>query len=214
MTTRLGLPILLVCGAFIIGAAGCRHAGVAHPTPLPAPATGSLPAPSPAATEKPVAPEKNPPGDIPDSQVFITYHSTTGGYVLDVPEGWARSVSGTNVKFVDKYDGEQVILTRSTTAPTVSSIRSEQVPALQQHSRAVKIQQVKTITMPHGYVAIAVVYTANSDPNLVTGKQIRLDNTTYYYFHQGKLAALTVWAPAGADNVDQWKRISASFRWR
>ncbi|MHB9098729.1 MAG: hypothetical protein ACYC5X_13015, partial [Syntrophales bacterium] len=27
------------------------------------------------AAERTVAPEKNPPGDIPDSQVFIAYHS-------------------------------------------------------------------------------------------------------------------------------------------
>ena len=30
-------------------------------------------------------------GDIPDNQVFVTFTSPTGGYQLQVPEGWART---------------------------------------------------------------------------------------------------------------------------
>ena len=45
-------------------------------------------APLPAA-EQPLKPEKNPPGDIPDNQVFIDYSSPLG-FALKVPEGWAR----------------------------------------------------------------------------------------------------------------------------
>ena len=29
----------------------------------------------------------------------------------------------------------------------------------------------------------------------------------------GKMAILILWAPIGADNADQWKLISESFRW-
>ena len=39
----------------------------------------------PAHAEKAVAPEKNPPGDIPDTQVFIDYTS---------PEGFTLKSSG------------------------------------------------------------------------------------------------------------------------
>ena len=38
------------------------------------------------SAEKPVAPEKNPPGDIPDNQVFIDYGSPLG-FKIKVPEG-------------------------------------------------------------------------------------------------------------------------------
>jgi hypothetical protein len=38
------------------------------------------------AQELPVAPEKKPPGDIPDTQVFITFTSPLG-FSLKVPEG-------------------------------------------------------------------------------------------------------------------------------
>jgi hypothetical protein len=145
--------------------------------------------------------------------VFITYRSTTGGYALEVPEGWARSVHGGDVKFTDKFDGVQVTLSKSAIPPTVSSVQREQVPALRHQGRAVKIQGVATKPMPHGNSAICLTCTSNSDPDPVTGKQVRRDETTCYYYHQGRLAALTLWAPTGADNVDQWKRISESFRW-
>ena len=159
-------------------------------------------------------PEKNPPGDIPDSQAFVTYTSKSGGYSLKAPEGWARSENGANVKFVEKVDGEQVKITKSATAPTVASIKRIQVAALQQQGHAVKIKNVASKSMGHGNTAIVVAYNSNSESNPVTGKKIRQENATYYYYHQGKLAALTVWAPAGADNVDQWKLISESFGWQ
>jgi hypothetical protein len=204
MIKRWAFLLFLAVAATFGPLAGCSHKAAGPPA---APTTASTP------SEQPVAPEKNPPGDIPDTQVFVTYTSTAGGYALDAPEGWARSEHGADVKFIDKFDGEQVTVSESASPPTVSSVQRDQVPALQQHGRAVKIQGVKTKSMPHGVIAVCVVYTSNSSPDPVTSKQVRLDNVTYYYHHQGKLAALTLWAPSGADNVDQWKRISDSFRW-
>jgi hypothetical protein len=49
----------------------------------------SLILPPAIAQEKALAPEKNPPGDIPDSQVFVVYRLPQG-LSLKVPEGWAR----------------------------------------------------------------------------------------------------------------------------
>ena len=59
----------------------------------------SLPA---VAQEKPVITEKNPPGDIPDNQVFITYTSPLG-FSMRVPEGWSRKDDTNGVSFADKY---------------------------------------------------------------------------------------------------------------
>jgi len=44
-----------------------------------APASAATVAPN-NTPEKPVDPEKNPPGDIPDNQAFVKYASQTGGY--------------------------------------------------------------------------------------------------------------------------------------
>ena len=175
-----------------------------------------------AQAEVAVAPEKNPPGDIPDSQAFVTYVSEAG-YTLQVPEGWARTEAAGNVAFVDKLDGLSVTLTPTPAAPptaaltpaalTVEWTNQHYLPAMIQSGRAVKIASVTAETMPGG-PAIRIVYAANSDPNPVTTKQVRLESNRYLFFKGGSLAALDLYAPLGADNVDQWRLMSQSFAWR
>src|SRR5438128_4444210 len=66
--------------------------------------------------------EKNPPGDIPDDQVFVSYTSSVGGYSLKVPEGWARSEKGADVDFIDKLDGVEVVVASAIAAPTAKDV--------------------------------------------------------------------------------------------
>ncbi|BCG98984.1 hypothetical protein EFV37_04610 [Mesorhizobium loti] len=178
-------------------------------TALLAPVLGSLPA---SAAEKPVQPEKNPPGDIPDSQVFIDYTSPLG-FTLKVPEGWARSDRADGASFVDKLDGVAVTVSKADAAPTVDSAKADYVAKLEAAGRAVKVSAVKQVKLPAG-TAIRIVYTSNSEPNAVTNRQVRLENERYLYFKDGKLVALELYAPKGADNVDQWQLMSNSFRWK
>ncbi len=165
----------------------------------------------PAQAETAVAPEKNPPGDIPDSQVFIDYAGA--GYALKVPEGWARRVNGSNVSFDSKLDGVSVTLTPATQAPRLDWVKTQYVPDLIKAGRAVKVTKVSAETLPGGE-AIRIDYTSNSEPNGVTMKQIRLENARYLFFKSGTLAVLILYAPAGADNVDQWQLMSRSFAWQ
>lgn len=163
-------------------------------------------------TEKPIAAENNPPGDIPDNQAFITYNSASGGYKLEVPEGWAGQTNAKNVKFTDKLDGVEVTVTNEANQPIAATVKTKLAVELQKSGRAVQVVNVKDIQLPSGK-AVLIEYTSNSEPNAVTGKQIRLENTNYLFFKNGFLATLRLWAPQGADNVDQWQRISRSFRW-
>jgi hypothetical protein len=163
------------------------------------------------ARETAVAPEKNPPGDIPDDQVFITYKSPTG-FSLKVPEGWARKDNPEGVSFADKYGAIDVTVTSSSLPPTAASTRTSASSDLEKNGRAVKISSIKDVKLPAG-PAVQIVYTSNSDRNPVTNKQIRLENERYLIAHAGKIATLTLSAPAGADNADQWKLMSDSFRW-
>jgi hypothetical protein len=179
----------------------------------PLPVSGA-PSNASSGPEKPLAPLKSPAGDIPDTQVFVTYRSSIGKYSVDAPEGWARTETGGNVKFSAQFDGEAVSVRASAAAPTINSARREQVPAIQKQGRAVTIEGVNAVTLANGSGAVRIEYSSNSDPDPVTGKQLRLSNVTWLFYRQGKVAALTVWAPSGTDNVDQWKRISESFRWR
>jgi hypothetical protein len=164
------------------------------------------------SAEKPVQAEKNPPGDIPDSQVFVDY-SSPQGFTLKVPEGWARSDRADGASFVDKLDGVVVFVSKADSAPTVESVKATYVQEFEKAERAVKIGSVKQVSLPAG-AAIRIVYTSNSEPNqVVTNKQVRLENERYLYFKDGKLATLELYAPKGADNVDQWQLMSRSFRW-
>jgi hypothetical protein len=165
-----------------------------------------------SSTERAVAPEVNPPGDIPDSQAFIKYTNAAGGYQLEVPEGWARTESGADVTFVNKFDGVSVAVTPASTAPTAVSARTTEAKQIQSQGHAATITGVSEVNLPGGK-AVVIKYASNSDPNPVTNKRVRLENIAYIFYRKGKEAMLTVWAPQGADNVDQWKRISGSFRW-
>ena len=164
------------------------------------------------AAETAVAPEKNPPGDIPDTQVFITYHAPQG-FSLKVPEGWARTDLKNGAKFVDKLDGVVVTASAEKSAPTVASVKQSVVPKMKAEGHAVKVSKVQTVRLPAGR-AIRVVYSSNSLPNSVTGKKVRLEDNRYIYWHAGKAATLDLYAPYGADNVDQWRLMSRSFRWK
>jgi hypothetical protein len=163
------------------------------------------------AQEQPVAPEANPPGDIPDSQVFIAYASPLG-FSLEVPEGWARSDRSDGARFADKYDSVDVSSLAASSAPTTTTVRTNEAAALVKTGHAVKISAIKSMKLPAGN-AVLIVYTSNSEPNAVTGKQIRLENNRYLFFKAGKIVTLDLSAPMGADNVDQWKLMSESFHW-
>jgi hypothetical protein len=183
-------------------------------TASPSPASSSsAPSETPtASTEKPLAPEKSPVGDIPDTQAFVDYKSSQGGYTFKAPEGWARTEQGTGVSFIDKFDGVMVSVEQAAQAPTVATVKDNQAAALVKNGRAVKIIDIKAVKLPGGE-AVWVQYESNSEPNPVTNKQIRQENQSYYFYKNGNLATFTVWAPLGADNVDQWKLMSDSFGW-
>lgn len=174
-----------------------------------APGFASLPA---VAAETAVPAEKNPPGDIPDTQVFIDYASPQG-FTMKVPEGWARSDRADGASFVDKLDGVVVSAAKADAAPTVDGTKADYVPKLQSTGRAIRVTAVKQVKLPAG-PAIRIVYTSNSEPNAVTNKQVRLENERYLYFKDGKLVTLELYAPKGADNVDQWQLMSSSLRWK
>lgn len=182
----------------------------ASPSPV---SSSSAPSATPAAsTEKPLAPEKSPVGDIPDTQAFVSFKSSQGGYTFKAPEGWAQSEQGSGVSFIDKFNGVMVAVEKAAKAPTVATVKDNQAAALVKNGRAVKIIDIKSVKLPGGE-AVWVKYESNSEPNPVTNKQIRQENQSYYFYKNGSLATFTVWAPLGSDNVDQWKLMSDSFGW-
>jgi hypothetical protein len=166
----------------------------------------------PATAEQPLKPEKNPPGDIPDSQVFVRYSSPLG-FNFKVPEGWARKDLSDGAAFVDKYGVITVTESDAGSAPDAAAAKQTLVPAIEKNARAVTVKKIRAVKLPAG-AAVLISYDSNSDANAVTNKAIRLENDRYYLWKDGKLVSLNFSAPAGADNADQWDMMAKSFRWR
>ena len=82
--------------------------------------------------------------------MFVTFTSPTGGYQLQVPEGWARTDSGADVRFVSKLDGVQVSVSSASAAPTAASAQAAQVADLQRSVRAVQVNKVQDVQLTGG----------------------------------------------------------------
>lgn len=175
---------------------------------LLAPTAGTIFA---AGTETPVAPEVSPPGDIPDNQAFIFFKSPAG-FSVKVPEGWARKDSANQTVFSDKYNHIDISVTNASTPLDVAYAKSTLGPDTENSGRAVTITKISEVKLKGG-TAIKIAFDSNSEPNAVTNKQVREENERFYFAKGGKLVSLQLSAPKGADNVDQWKLISSSFRW-
>jgi hypothetical protein len=151
------------------------------------------------------------PGDIPDNQAFVRL--TTPAYSLVTPEGWARTARGGRVSLTDKYNQISVEVTRLAKAPTVRSVTASELPGLRAATPGFARPSVTTVKRPAGPVVL-VRYEARSRRDAVTGRTIVNDVERYDFWKAGRLAAVTLQAPHGSDNVDPWRRITMSFRWR
>jgi hypothetical protein len=156
--------------------------------------------------------EQSPPGDIPDTQQLVMYRSTVGHYLLRVPEGWARRERGSSVLFTNKLLAVSVDLEPTSSPRTVEITRRLDEPKLRAATQAFQLIFVKPVTLPGG-PAILVRYRADSQPAEVTGRVVRLEVDRYEIYGRGRLALLSLSAPAGADNADAWQLIARSFRW-
>ncbi len=152
----------------------------------------------------------NPPGDIPDNQAFVTYRSTA--YSVQVPEGWQRTVTGTAVRFSDKYNSIDAAVSSAAKAPTLDSIARSELPRLARSVKGFSGAKVTVVRRKAGN-ALLISYRATSAPNPVTGKSVTDDVQRYEFWRAGKLVTLTLAAPRGSDNVDPWKLVTDSFTW-
>jgi hypothetical protein len=203
---------LAACGASSNAATGpTATSGGASPSPTGSTSAGGSPAQSPLPPEQPVPSESSPPGDIPDNTAFVLYRAP-GGFVIRVPEGWARTRSGPDVSFTDKLNTVSAAWAAAPKAPTVGSATKTEVAQLRTTERALRLGDVKMVTLPGGK-AVLITFQENSAPNPITGKQYRLDVERFEFFRGGTEAALTLSSPVGADNVDPWRIVSESFAW-
>jgi hypothetical protein len=162
----------------------------------------------------PNAPEVNPPGDIPDDQVFVAYTPPAAGFSVKVPEGWARSEPGGGVVvFTDNLNSIRMETVAAASAPTVASAEQSEVPAITAAVKNIASTRATAVTRKAGR-AVLITYRADSSPDAVTGKVRRLDVERYEFWRNGTQVILTLSGPQGADNVDPWRIVTDSFGWR
>jgi hypothetical protein len=168
-------------------------------------------APQPASGQP--ATESNPPGDIPDNQAFVAFTPPGGALSVKIPEGWASSSAGATTTFTDKLNQVQVSTAAAATAPTAASVTATDIPAWRGQVPRFVLGAVSTVTRQAG-PAVLVTYQGDSPPNPVTGKVVRDAFEHYVFFHAGTRADLTLSGPVNADNVDPWRTVTDSLRWR
>jgi hypothetical protein len=172
------------------------------PTSSAPPATTTLPSALQAEANATAA------GDIPDNQAFLTFRNSAAGYSLKYPEGWAQRGGGKALTFRDKNNIVRVVVANGT-APTAATVHSELASL-----KGARVKSGPAHMTIAGAPALKVTYTTVSAPNAVTGKRVTLVVDRYYLWHGGKRAIVDLGTPVGVDNVDAYRLMIQSFRWR
>ncbi|MEU2421093.1 hypothetical protein ABZ619_08630 [Streptomyces sp. NPDC007851] len=177
------------------------------------PASGST---TVSGQKQPAPTESNPPGDIPDNQVYVSYRPTGGtftGFTVKVPEGWARTSQGSTTAFTDKLNTVKITAVSASGAPTAGSVTNAVVPQLRCQVPKFSSPKVSEVTRHAGRVVL-LTYQGDSAKDPVTGKVVRDAFERYAFYRAGHEVDLTLSGPVKADNVDPWRIVSDSFTWR
>jgi len=147
-------------------------------------------------------------GDIPDNQAFLVFHNARAGYSMKYPGGWAQYGSGKTVVFRDKNNIVRIDVGSGPT-PTVATITQ----GLRRLTGAHVVSAPQPMRVA-GSRAYKVVYSTESAPNAVTGKRVTLIVDRYYLGRGSRRAVVDLGTPQGVDNVDAYRLMIESFRWR
>lgn len=150
-------------------------------------------------------------GDIPDNQVFLGFRNATAGYSIRYPEGWLQHGNGQNVTFQDKNNRIRIVVSNGRPF-TAASVRAD-ITALTSTIASFHATPPVPLVLPAGR-SFKVSYSTESAPDPVTNKRVTLAVDRYYVSTGGKRAIIDLGAPKGVDNVDAFRMISRSFRWR
>jgi len=195
---RTLLLSVLALASLVVGCGGSSKSGSGSASGT---STGALSADAKSAAT----------GDIPDNQNFLTFADRSAGYSMVYPEGWAQRGGGRDVTLQDKNNLVHIVLA-SGSPPTPTSVAT-QLNKLRGSSPSLQAG-TPTAVMLKGGPAIKVSYSTHSAPNPVTGKRVTLIVDRYVLSHASKVATVDLGTAKGVDNVDAYKMMIASFRWR
>jgi hypothetical protein len=218
MTARSTLTMVgaIAATAILAGCSGTpapvTRSGGPSPAAL-ASSTGTSPAVAAPGQPAPRATEVNPPGDIPDTQAYVVFSPAGSGYSVKTPEGWSRTSTAATTSFTDKLNRIQMSTAPATTQPDVASVTNTDVPLVKATVAKFAMGKVSMVVR-RGGSAILLTYQGDSAPDQVTGKVVRDAFERYTFYRAGKRVDLTLSGPTNADNVDPWRIVSDSLRWK
>ncbi len=150
-------------------------------------------------------------GDIPDTQNFLTLNATKLGVSMLYPEGWTVRESASSASIADKNNLVRIVVAKAP-APTTSSVAAE-LAQLERGTPGLKASAPQPVTLKSG-PAVKATYTTISAPNPVTGKRIKLTVDHYVLGSSGRTATVDLGTPIGVDNVDAYRKMIESLKWR
>ena len=219
--TATGLLVFLIagCAAASGTASPSQSASEAPPTSVaaasPSPSSsssdGELSSSSPAESQAPDVGGGTTYGDVPDNAVFLRYRQASLGFSIQYVEGWQVTTKPDGVAIKDKDSSETVQLVDAT-SDVAGFIGSTDLPALRSQAG---FKLIKQDTVKIGTASLhRLTYHALSPADPVTGKQIPSTVDRYYVPGPAHLAIISLSTPDGVDNVDAFRQMIESFRWR
>ena len=204
------LIITLALG--LLAAAGCGSSSTSRSTTTTAPSSASTTSTSSGVGALSGEAASAATGDIPDNQVFLTFHDPGAGYSISYPEGWARKGTSADTTFADKNNVVHIVIAKAAPA-TISSVATE-LTRLKQSNPSLTSTRPLSAHLKSGITAVKATYTTRSAPNPVTGKTVVLVVDRYELSGMGKRATVDLGTPKGVDNVDAYRMMINSFRWQ
>src|SRR5262249_10879358 len=134
-----------------------------------------------------------------------------GAYAIKYPEGWAQRGTAALVTFRDKNNLVRIAVTKGL-APSVGGVTTE-LSRLKRQTPSLHFARPARTTV-RGRRMVKVGYVTQSAANPVTGKRVTLVVDRYYVPGAGRHAVVDLGTPKGVDNVDAYRLMIESFRWR
>lgn len=151
-----------------------------------------------------------PGGDIPDTAVYLRYAGR--GLSIEYVEGWLQTTTAHGILFNDKDSAVAVELRPRLRESLSAYVQRVDLPRLA-HTAGFKRGPLSRDSIS-GYYSLRLSYRGRSEPDQVTGKTVALQIDRYYVNGPRALALITLSTPLGVDNVDAFRRIAHSFRFR
>jgi hypothetical protein len=148
-------------------------------------------------------------GDIPDTANYLSYRGQ--GFTVRYVEGWGiQQGPGSGVTMSDKDSAETVAVPGSRSAIAYAASDLAHLRTVAPRFHLLSRHEVQLAAGRAQYVQ----YRTLSEPDPVTGKRVPVIVDRYYIPGTAKIAVLTLSTPVGVDNVDAFRLIAHSFRWK